>query len=439
MDLKIEFTDKEITPWGGLILMKKLLDYIGFKEYLREIGLPERGSNRGYDSVQIITSFMIGVWCGANRFEHLEVTRMDKVIQEMYGWKRMAGHKAYLRYFKKFNIGKNQEIFEKLYGWLIKKINFNNYTLDVDSTVITRYGEQEGAKRGYNDKKRGRKSHHPIIAFLSDIRMVANFWLRRGDAHTANNFKGFIEDTLNRLEGKRIGLLRGDNGFFDNKIMEYLEERKIHYIIGAKFYKPIKRILISERIWWNLEEGIDIAETEYKSPGWKKERRVILVRQDIKKRPKASGRELCLFGENEPYKEYRYSCFVTNLDLPASTVWTLYKQRADAENRIKEIKHDFGGESFNLREFFATEAALNFAMLAYNLMSLFRQVILKTKHQQHLKTLRYKLFGIAAYITSKGNAKILKLALNMKRRYWFLGLWNSIEHIDFPYPVPDSS
>ena len=30
MELKIEFTDKEITPWGGMILMKKV---IGSKEF----------------------------------------------------------------------------------------------------------------------------------------------------------------------------------------------------------------------------------------------------------------------------------------------------------------------------------------------------------------------------------------------------------------------
>ncbi len=26
MELKIEFTEKEITPWGGMVLMKKLIE-----------------------------------------------------------------------------------------------------------------------------------------------------------------------------------------------------------------------------------------------------------------------------------------------------------------------------------------------------------------------------------------------------------------------------
>jgi len=41
--------------------------------------------------------------------------------------------------------------------------------------------------------------------------------------------------------------------------------------------------------------------------------------------------------------------------------------RADCENRIKELKADFGLDSFNVDYFYATGAALGFAMLAYNL------------------------------------------------------------------------
>ena len=52
--------------------------------------------------------------------------------------------------------------------------------------------------------------------------------------------------------------------------------------------------------------------------------------------------------------------------------------RADCENRIKELKYDFAADSFNMKDFWATEAALNVVMLAYNLMSLFRQVLLNT-------------------------------------------------------------
>ena len=114
----------------------------------------------------------------------------------------------------------------------------------------------------------------------------------------------------------------------------------------------------------------------------------------------------------------------------------MYRNRADAENRIKEVKYDFGAESFNSKSFWATEAALNFVMLAYNLMSLFRQAVLGTKVQHFMKTLRYKVFGIGAYMVKNGNSRILKLSLVMKRREWFLGLWSSAELMSWPFFVP---
>ena len=79
-------------------------------------------------------------------------------------------------------------------------------------------------------------------------------------------------------------------------------------------------------------------------------------------------------------------------------------------------------------------------MMAYNLMSLFRQAALKSsviadggKDVQHtLKTLRYKLFAKAGYITMEGRKNALKLAIAMRQREWFEGLWNQSKSFDLP-------
>lgn len=105
--------------------------------------------------------FIISIWCGASRYEHLEVTRFDGVIQQMFGWKRMAGHRAFVHYFQKFTIEDNANLFTYLYQWFFDHLVFDNFTLDLDSSVITRYGVQEGTSKGYNLKKPGRYSHHP--------------------------------------------------------------------------------------------------------------------------------------------------------------------------------------------------------------------------------------------------------------------------------------
>lgn len=46
-ELKIEFTDKEITPWGGMVLLKNMLSQTGLKQFLKTCpSLPQPGSNR---------------------------------------------------------------------------------------------------------------------------------------------------------------------------------------------------------------------------------------------------------------------------------------------------------------------------------------------------------------------------------------------------------
>ena len=435
MDFQIGFTDKEMTPWGGMALMKKMLDRCGIGDLISTLGIPDPGSNRGYKTEQIMKSFLVSVWCGANRFLHTEVTRQDAVIRKIFGWERICGQDTYKRFFGKFSQGMNQRVFTLMYQWFFQGLQFDNYTLDVDSSVLTRYGDQEGARMGYNAKKPGRKSHHPLMAFVADCRMVANLWLRSGNAHSANNMFSFLDDTLHKLNGKKIGLLRGDSGFYGDEIFRYLEEREvpISYIIAARLYSPVQRQISQQRVWLNLGDGVEVGETTYLGVNSSKIRRMVMVRQQIQERPKATGKQLRLFQGSDIYNQYRYHCFITNLTLPAQQIWNLYKQRADAENRIKELKYDFGFDSFNIDSFYGTEAALNMVMLAYNLMSLFRQSILGSKVQHKLSTLRYRLFVMGGYMVKDGNRRILKLSLAMKRREWFMALWDKT--LNFSLPV----
>ena len=432
MDYKIEFIDKEITPYGGLILLKKMIDKSELLDYLSTLSLPKPGSNRGFKPVDVILSFMISIWCGANRFVHTEITRQDKALKKIFGLKLIPSCPTLTRFFRKFSYKMNTEIFDEIYTWFFNGLTYNNLTADFDSSVLTRYGEQEGAKKGYNPQKPGRLSHHPLMAFIADLNMVANFWLRPGNTGASSNFLNFLEDTLRKLKGKTIGLLRADSGFFGEEIFEYLENLKINYIIAAKFYPTIKRTIAETGKWLYLAEGVEVAEDIYHSPDWKMSRRIIIVRQKIDKRPNATGKKLTLFGEEIDHGAYRYSCYVTNMSVPPAEVWRSYRGRANAENRIKELKYDFGFDSFNMHDFYATEAALNFAMLAYNLMSMFKHAVIQGDKHNMLSTLRFKLFNISSFITKSGNSKILNLALEPKRRQWFLGLWEKSRQFSLP-------
>jgi hypothetical protein len=436
MEFTLRYTNQAVTPWGGMVLLRQMLDKIEFSKSVSNCSdLPIPGSNRGYSPQALLESFLVSIWCGANRFLHTEITRHDDALKTIFGWDKVPAQDAYKRFFAKFDQARNQRVSDYFFSWIFNNVRFDNYTLDCDSSVLTRYGEQQGARKGYNQHKPGRASHHPLIAFVSDVKLVANFWLRSGNTSSAENFVAFLEDTLSKLKDKTIGLLRLDSGFYGKQVFDYLEQRTtpISYIVAARFYEPIQKIIAGHQAWLHVDQGIEVSEIQYQSPLWNKSRRMIIVRQKIKERPKAAGKMLKLFKEEECYKTYRYSAYVTNLTLPAVEIWRLYRGRADAENRIKELKYDFGFDSFNMQSFFATEAALMFTMIAYNLMALFRQFILNSDVQHTLSTLRYKVFAIAAFFSERNGKLILKLSLNMKRRLWFDGLWGNAERTKIPF------
>ena len=166
----------------------------------------------------------------------------------------------------------------------------NNYTLDFDSTVMVREGEQEGAAKGYNPKRPGRNSHHPILAFVSDIRMIANYWLRPGNTSALTNYLAFLEDTLENLQGKTVGLIRMDSGFFAKEILDYLESRELQYIVACKFTWPIKRELVRGRVWTEIDDGIRyefIATPAYFSKS--KDKHILYLARSLKTRSPFQG------------------------------------------------------------------------------------------------------------------------------------------------------
>ena len=425
MKFELSFTNKEITPWGGMVFLKQMLDKIGFRELIKNCEcLPVSQSNNSYKKEVLLESFITSVWCGANRFLHTEVTRCDKALAKIFDWEKVPAQDAYKRYFGKFTQNINQQVGNHFFSWFFQNLQINYFTLDIDSSVITRYGQQEGAKKGYNPKKKGRNSHHPIIAFVNDVKMVANFWLRSGNTSSANNFVGFLEETLSVFGDKKVGLVRLDSGFFSKDIMGYLEQKELKYIVAAKFTHPIQHLIDKQDFWLQVDDGIEICDKHYQAISWQKPRRIVIVRQKISRRPEATGRTLSLFPDDEIHRNYRYSAYITNNEYAATDVWRNYRQRGDAENRIKELKADFGADSFNLKEFYPTEAALLFSMIAYNLMAIFRIFVLQEKTQKTLSTLRYRTFAIGAYFDKVGDTLKLKIALTKKRRKWFVGLWD---------------
>jgi hypothetical protein len=145
--------------------------------------------------------------------------------------------------------------------------------------------------------------------------MVANFWLRSGNTSSANNFISFLEDTLSNFGNKVVGLIRLDSGFYQKEILDYLENMPKNYIVAVRFTRPVQQHISGQKSWVPIDDGIEICDSTYQAQNRDKPGRTVIVRQKLAKRPNAPGKQLSLFPEDEIYRSYRYSAYVTNLEI----------------------------------------------------------------------------------------------------------------------------
>lgn len=433
-ELAHEYTSKRISPWGGMKLFQQTYERSGAKEDLQAAGLPEGGSNAAYDAIDLVEGFMVSAVVGARRITHTGMLRTDEVIKEMFGWKRGLGDQStFSRFFQRFSIEDNDRLFTGLMKQWWSRMKIKRMTIDLDSTVITRYGEQEGAMVGYNPTKKGRASHHPLIAFCAELKMVVNGWMRPGNDHDAKDVDHFLAQLLLILPASKIGLLRADSGFYGDPLMSQLEGEHINYIIRARLTAPLADQVVATTDWYADDSvfcDAEYAEITYKSKDWDKARRAIVVRRPKKEEDKVKG---VLFEQELVHKNYTIAIYFTNTDLSATRVHGLYNQRADCENRIKELKYDYGMDGFAMKSIGATEAAFRFVLLAYNIMALFKQKVLTSPAKPHLSTIRFQCIAIGSYLVKNGRNKVMKLSAEGKRRHFLEHFFDRVEILKPPF------
>lgn len=420
VNLKVKFTDKPITGWGGLVVMGKWFGKIGVCEVIEETFVElSPGSNRGYKPWELIVSFMVAIFMGADRVAHIHLLRWDGPVRAMFTLTRVPSASSLLRFFRKFNLKRISVLMPEWNRRMMDRardlFDAGGETLDLDSSVFERYGEQqEGAKKGYNPRKPGRPSHHPIFAVAAGARWVLHLWLRGGDTVSASRAVDFIQETLNnKPTWLRIRDVRADSGFFSGKVFDFLEGLFLPYTIVARANSVIREAVLGITEWTRLAAGIEIGETVYRAQNWKKARRVVALRQKIEERPKAQGR---LFPECHAY---RYQMLVTSRTDNAQDVWRHYNKRADIENRIKEWKDDFFMRGFALKKFHATEATLWLVAMAFNLTEWFRATVMdKTAATSRLMTIRIKTFICGGWLGFESGHLVLRLNARPNLRQW---------------------
>jgi hypothetical protein len=401
----LTFTDKPVTALGGLALFVVFAQRIGLASKLAGALPFVLTSPNATPPHQIVLAFFAGVLAGARRFAQLACLRVDEPVRQLFGLRRYPSTATFTRFFRRFTVKTVTTTFEPLFRWCLERLPARpqGHTLDLDSSVFERYGEQEGARKGYNPKKRGRPSHHPLFAVLAEARCIAHVWLRSGNTGAARGAIAFLAEVRALLADRiRLTLVRADSGFFEEAILLALEAAALPYAIAARFTNPLQAA-VYRVAFQPFAPGLEVGEFWYKAHRWTAARRLIVVREEMAVRPEARGRELFYA------PGYRFHAVVTTLSLPPVEVWHTYNGRADTENRLKELKYAFGADGFCSQRFWATEAALRAICLLYNLIEEFQRA-LGAPARRTLATLRITVFACGAILGRDGRQAVLRLS-----------------------------
>ncbi len=425
--VKIEFTSKSITAWGGLgVLIGKFLERIKFRDWVeRHIPIKETSNNSGGVYEKVLSQF-ITVLGGGYRFSHLLLWGHGiEALQEVFSVDWFPKASTTLTRFwnkidKQFLAERLLEACRDLGKHIIVWEKIEEDNLNLDSSVLTRYGMQEGAEIGYNPQKPGRRSHYPLLAFLGSG-YVVNVWNRAGNVSSGQNSVDFFKQTVHSLGSKfKVKYVLGDTGFYLIDLIEYLESEGYKYIISVPMMEILQKKIQRIKEWQQVDTGIEVSEFyfEHLDKKWTRSRRYVVVRQEESSRPKASGKHPALFKELEELKSYRFSLYITNDEESSpEEIWRAYRPRANDENRVKDLKEGYGFAAFSLKNFWATEAVMVMnALVFHNLIHYLNRNIINTNSAlNQLRTLKFKYFIIPALLGSSAKYPILRLGITNEK------------------------
>ena len=254
--------------------------------------------------------------------------------------------------------------------------------------------------------------------------LVLHGWLRAGHAADSRGAVEFLKEALAHLPKSWTLLgVRADAGFFDQVLLDFLEQRVLPYIIVAKRQQYLQRMIGSIREWTKVDEKVCVAEFTAQLHSWTRARRFIVVRVRL---PDPKERRLI------DVPGYEFRLMVTNRDEAPEWLWRHYDQRAAIEPRISELKTDLGADDFCMKKFYPTEAAFRSVLFVFNLLS-WLQSLQSKPTQQRPATVRSSLFTCGAMAGRSGHKMVLYLSQS-----WG-GLVDRISLLESIFPPPPST
>jgi len=284
---------------------------------------------------------------------------------------------------------------------------YREITLDLDSHVICVYGNQQRAALGYNPRKKGRKSYHPLLCFVGESRDYIGGVLRSGKHHSSYKAVDFIKGLVKKLPChiKRIRL-RADSGFFSTDLIKYLIKEGIEFTIVVPMQPWVQRKIRHMGLWQSIGWGIAVGECSY-IVNRTTTLRMVVIRKKVKANA-GPRKQLKLLNTEEA--KYDYQVIVTNSGKTPEHVWRFYNQRACCENFIKEGIYSIGLDKVVSHSYAGNCTWFELLMLGYNLMNLFKEEVLnQNKTKSMVSTIKQRLFLIPGKLVRTARRWVLKL------------------------------
>ena len=407
----LEASDEAMTPFGGFVPLAAFFQKLGVFDSLASSCPVERSSPNASRIHDVLLSFILACLCDGSRFNHINRLREDPTLCELFGLKKIVSDDTVRRLFGQISPEQSGDWIAKASS-LLWRAAPEHFILDWDSTVQTRYGNQEGAEVGYNPHKRGRKSHHPLLAVIAGTRLCPYYRWRAGNTGSSSQWLEAMEKAEQWM-GVRPWLNRGDVGFCSEKIMAWHEQSdKPDYLFKLRLTKNLKRAIVrlDDSDWEGCPSPGLLQSTELKLQltGWSQPRRVVVARRLL---GHIGGED---DGEFWSYAKYEYEAYVTSLSLEYARSWQvveLYRKRADCENVFDELKNQWGFNGFCSRYKEVTETAARLLLVAYNTWNLFLRLLEPDRHVEARHGRRWFLF-ISARLVKTSRQRIWKLAIS---------------------------
>ena len=168
--VRFSFDETHITHFGGMWLIQRFCNKLGFRRSLqRYIQSFQRSPE--YHPSELILALIYVIIMGLRRINKTEILQYNGAFLEMLGLKRFPDQSTLRRFLKRLPpkmIRRLVRLHDSLRAHLFYLPKGRTTLIfDLDSVVVTIYGKQEGARVGYNPKKRGRRSYHPLLCFES--------------------------------------------------------------------------------------------------------------------------------------------------------------------------------------------------------------------------------------------------------------------------------